>query len=118
MFDDFCGVRVVPIRKLFEKNTAGRRVGSGQCSTANVCYWVNSGRHLLNSSSSGFDPKMTCGDALLDHSRAPSLGLKMPGGPQSRFHASAAAIPSRQPIYCPRRCRRREADNPKISSFA
>jgi len=28
MFDDFCGVRVVPIRKLFEKNTAGRQVGN------------------------------------------------------------------------------------------
>ena len=27
-------VRVVPIGKLFEKNTAGRQVGSGQCSTA------------------------------------------------------------------------------------
>ncbi|HTF76643.1 MAG TPA: hypothetical protein VK620_20320, partial [Bradyrhizobium sp.] len=25
---------VVPIGKLFEKNTAGRQVGSGQCSTA------------------------------------------------------------------------------------
>jgi hypothetical protein len=32
--DDFCGVRVVPIGKLLEKNTAGRQVGSGQCSTA------------------------------------------------------------------------------------
>ena len=32
--DDFCGVRVVPIGKLFEKNTAGRQVGSGQCSIA------------------------------------------------------------------------------------
>jgi hypothetical protein len=32
--DDFCGVRVVPIGKLFEKHTAGRQVGSGQCSTA------------------------------------------------------------------------------------
>jgi hypothetical protein len=32
--DDCCGVRVVPIGKLFEKNTAGRQVGSGQCSTA------------------------------------------------------------------------------------
>jgi hypothetical protein len=28
--DDFCGARVVPIGKLFEKNTAGRQVGSGQ----------------------------------------------------------------------------------------
>jgi hypothetical protein len=46
MFDDFCGVRVVPIGKLFEKNTAGRQVGSGQCSTANVCYWVNSGSSI------------------------------------------------------------------------
>jgi hypothetical protein len=27
--DDFRGVRVVPIGKLFKKNTAGRRVGSG-----------------------------------------------------------------------------------------
>jgi hypothetical protein len=34
--DDFCGVRVVPIGKLFEKNTAGRQVGSGQCSTARI----------------------------------------------------------------------------------
>jgi hypothetical protein len=32
--DDFCGVRVVPIGKLLEKSTAGRQVGSGQCSTA------------------------------------------------------------------------------------
>jgi hypothetical protein len=32
--DDCCGVRVVPIGKLFEKNTAGRQVGSGQDSTA------------------------------------------------------------------------------------
>jgi hypothetical protein len=32
--DDFCGVRVVPIGKLFEKNTAGRQVGSGQRSIA------------------------------------------------------------------------------------
>ena len=30
MFDDFCGVRVVPIRKLFEKNTAGRQVSKGE----------------------------------------------------------------------------------------
>jgi hypothetical protein len=30
--DDFCGVRVVPIGKLFEKITAGRQIGSGQCS--------------------------------------------------------------------------------------
>jgi hypothetical protein len=28
------GVRVVPVGKLFETNTAGRQVGSGQCSTA------------------------------------------------------------------------------------
>jgi len=26
--DDFCGVRVVPIGKLFEKNTVGRQVGN------------------------------------------------------------------------------------------
>jgi len=26
--DDFCGVRVVPIGKLFEKNAAGRQVGN------------------------------------------------------------------------------------------
>jgi hypothetical protein len=32
--DDFCGVRVVPIGKLFEKNTAARQVGSGQRSIA------------------------------------------------------------------------------------
>jgi hypothetical protein len=28
--DDFCGLRVVPIGKLFEKNTAGRQVGKGE----------------------------------------------------------------------------------------
>jgi hypothetical protein len=32
--DDFCGVRVVPIGKLFEKNTAGRRVAVDKSSTA------------------------------------------------------------------------------------
>jgi hypothetical protein len=28
--DDFCGVRVVPIGKRLEKNTAGRQVGKGE----------------------------------------------------------------------------------------
>jgi hypothetical protein len=50
---------VVPIGKLFEENTV--QVGSGQCSTADVRYWVNSGGHLLDSSSSGFDPEETLG---------------------------------------------------------
>jgi hypothetical protein len=41
--DDFCGVRVVPIGKLFKKIRLAPKVGSGQCSTADVRYWVNSG---------------------------------------------------------------------------
>ena len=43
--DDFCGVRVVPIGKLFEKIRLPARLAR-----------VNGGRHLLNSSSSGFGP--------------------------------------------------------------
>ena len=54
--DDFCGVRVVPIAKLFEKIRLADRLAVGNVATRNVRYWVNSGRHLLNSSSSGFGP--------------------------------------------------------------
>src|SRR5882757_5771175 len=55
--DDFCGVRVVPIGKLFEKIWLAARLAVGNVAPPNVHYWVNSGRHLLNSSSSGFDPQ-------------------------------------------------------------
>jgi hypothetical protein len=41
--DDFCGVRVVPIGRLFEKNTAGRQVSKGE-----------QRKTFPNSSSSGF----------------------------------------------------------------
>jgi len=57
--DDFCGVRVVPIGKLFEKIRLPARLGVGNVALPNVRYWVNSGRHLLNSSSSGLDPHRT-----------------------------------------------------------
>lgn len=51
----FAELRVVPVGKLFEKIRSGRQVGSGQGSSAECpLLKVNSGRHLLNSSSSGF----------------------------------------------------------------
>jgi hypothetical protein len=54
----FCGVAVVPIGKLVEKmRLAAKR---SMYSPPNVRYRVNSGRHLLNSSSSGFDRSRNC----------------------------------------------------------
>jgi hypothetical protein len=53
----------VPIGKLFEKMRLVARFG-GKVALPNVRYWVNSGRHLLNSSSSGFDPHVWSGRAL------------------------------------------------------
>jgi hypothetical protein len=53
-------VRVVPIGKLFEnKIRLAARLAVGNVALPNVRYWVNCGRHLLDSSSSGFDPKRT-----------------------------------------------------------
>ena len=54
--DDFCGVRGVPIGKLFEKIRLAAKLVVANVALPNVRYWVNSGRHLLDSSSSGFDP--------------------------------------------------------------
>jgi hypothetical protein len=54
--DDFCGRARVPIGK---KIRLAARLAVGKVAPPNVRYWVNSGRHLLNSSSSGFDPQQT-----------------------------------------------------------
>jgi len=55
-------VRVVPIGKLFEKKIRlAARLAAGKVAPPNVRYWVNSGRHLLNSSSSDFDTFQTFG---------------------------------------------------------
>jgi hypothetical protein len=38
-----------------------RQVCAGEAALPDVRYWMNSGRHILNSSSSVFDPKETSG---------------------------------------------------------
>jgi len=38
MFDDFCGVRVVPIGKLFKKIRLAARLGVGKVAPPNVRY--------------------------------------------------------------------------------
>jgi hypothetical protein len=60
----YADVRVVPIGMLFEKIRLAAGLVSGQGSTADVRYWVDSGTHLLNSSSSDFDPDVWSGRAL------------------------------------------------------
>jgi hypothetical protein len=40
---------------------AGSLLGLRSAVLSDVRYWVNSGRHILNSSSSGFDPYETSG---------------------------------------------------------
>jgi hypothetical protein len=75
-------VRVVPIGKLFEKNTVGRR---GNVAPPNVHYWVNSGRHLLDSSSSDFDPTETSLGAAAKLDTLPSYSVALLAGPKEEF---------------------------------
>jgi hypothetical protein len=48
---------------------AGSLLGLTSAVLANVRYWVNSGRHMLAASSSGFDPEPTSGLICLAQKR-------------------------------------------------
>jgi hypothetical protein len=65
--DDLCGARVVPIGKLFEKNTIGRQVGSGQSSTAECRYWVEQRKTFAQFEFLRFEP----GTDVVSRRRAP-----------------------------------------------
>jgi hypothetical protein len=52
----FCGVRRAYWASCLKKIRLAARLAVAHVAPPNVDYWVNSGRHLLDSSSSGFDP--------------------------------------------------------------
>jgi hypothetical protein len=58
-----------------KKRRLAARLGVGNVALPNVRYWVNSGRHLLNSSSSVFDPSRTWSEFEFRETRPVQGGL-------------------------------------------